>query len=143
VQFFQPLSARDKSAFLAKLSPCQVAAGEAVISQGDRGSTLYIVKRGAVEVCADGKVAASLTSGGYFGERALLTGEAAVATVTATEETELLCLSAADFESGTHARRTLLDTSTLGACAVWRQASPSTHRHVSDSAPPLAGRPSP
>jgi hypothetical protein len=45
---------------------------EVIFSQGDQGSTLFIIDRGEVEVLIDGRVVRKLTSGQIFGELGLL-----------------------------------------------------------------------
>lgn len=59
---------------------------EVVINEGDEGDKFYIVESGEFKVTkegVDGEVHDRLTSGDYFGERALLTNEARAATITA------------------------------------------------------------
>lgn len=57
--------------------------GEIIIRQGDTATAFYIVERGIVSVSKDGKVAAQLAAGQYFGEIGLLHGVPRTATVTA------------------------------------------------------------
>ena len=69
---------------------------------GDPGDIMYIIILGKVDICiytADGteQVVASLGSGDYFGEMALLTGETRSATVRAAEESEMFLLHKNDF----------------------------------------------
>jgi CRP-like cAMP-binding protein len=77
------------------------AAGEDIVRQGDAGETLYIIERGRVEVVVGGGSSEQrvnvLADGDYFGEMALLTGEARTATVRAVIPTEVYSLARADF----------------------------------------------
>lgn len=69
------------------------AAGEAVVRQGDQGSSLFVVVEGLLEVCrcheADSKPVrvVELQPGEFFGEMSLLTGALRSATVLAATET--------------------------------------------------------
>jgi F420-non-reducing hydrogenase small subunit len=71
--------------------------GEIIVSQGDRGDTMYIIQSGAVEVRQrqgdKDVVLALLEQGDFFGEMALLDDEPRSATVTALRRTRLLALS--------------------------------------------------
>lgn len=65
-------------------------AGRAIVTRGERGVALFVIISGKVEVCRDGKALAELSSGQFFGEMALLTGEPRQADVTALIETNCL-----------------------------------------------------
>jgi CRP-like cAMP-binding protein len=74
---------------------------EVIIREGERDTRLFVVLRGTVEVfkCYGDKQQRSLGKlgvGSYFGEMALLDGEARSATVVASSDCETLCL--ADFD---------------------------------------------
>jgi len=74
----------------------EAPAGEAIVRQGDRGGSLFVIVRGRVEVTLEGPPAralAHLTDGAFFGELALITDFPRSATVTAEEPTELLEIS--------------------------------------------------
>ena len=109
IALFDPLSAGERALLLEALRTRVVPAGEVVIRQGALNDTFYIVRSGAVNVTLDAEPAAAaapthvqtLRGGeptGYFGERSLLTSAPAVATVTASEESELLCLPKERFD---------------------------------------------
>jgi putative ABC transport system ATP-binding protein len=76
-------------------------AGAVVIRQGDPGDRFYVIRRGRAEVVIDDgegrRVVATVGTGDYFGERALISGEPRSATVTATEDLELYTLSKDEF----------------------------------------------
>ena len=80
-----------------KLETVRVDAGASVFRQGEPGDKLYIIERGKVAVIINGEQRASLGSGEYFGEIALLTNSPRNATVTALQPLELLQLRAEDF----------------------------------------------
>jgi len=71
---------------------------ECIFKMGDEGDRFYIVKSGEVSGTAKDGTTFSLTVGGFFGERALLTNEPRAATLTAkSKEVECLTLSREDF----------------------------------------------
>lgn len=70
------------------------APGEVIFSEGDASRDLYILLAGEVEVIQKGEKLASLTkSGAFFGEMALLLGQARSATLRAKEKVFLLKIS--------------------------------------------------
>ncbi len=78
------------------------AVGTEIIRQGEAGDKFYLIKQGTVDVVVDDRTAphrvATLTSGGFFGEAALLTGQPRNATVRAQEEVQLYVLDKGNFE---------------------------------------------
>ncbi len=78
--------------------------GESICRIGDPGDTMYIIISGTVDICvhgSDGKdeqVVATLGSGDYFGEMALLTGETRSASVITIESCEMFLLYQNDFD---------------------------------------------
>ena len=65
-------------------------AGDVVFNQGDSGDCFYIVHEGAASVRVNGVEVAKLSSGDYFGERALIHNEPRAASIVAS--TDLACL---------------------------------------------------
>ncbi|KAL3936089.1 MAG: hypothetical protein SGBAC_008522, partial [Bacillariaceae sp.] len=77
--------------------------GERIINKGDVGEVFYIMREGKVKVHDIGfgdstYIDQELNQGDYFGERALLTGDARSANVTAITNCTTLCLSRETFE---------------------------------------------
>ena len=66
--------------------------GERIINKGDKGDVLYIIKSGQVLVSTDSSTLL-MKDGEYFGEQALLTGQARAANVTADTQSTLMCVS--------------------------------------------------
>lgn len=97
VPFLSALPGPVEEKLAEKLVPVHVAAGEAVVTQGEEGDRFYLVRRGELEVAADGKPITRLGPGGYFGEIALLRRRPRAATVTALTDAELLALGRDDF----------------------------------------------
>jgi ATP-binding cassette subfamily B protein len=81
---------------LAELEPRDVAAGEAIVRQGDPPGPMFLIETGSVRVFREdaGKRAyvASMGAGDYFGEVAALSGVPRGATVEAVTDTRLLTL---------------------------------------------------
>jgi len=74
------------------------AAGEAIVREGDAGSSMFIVESGDVNiVLSNGQHLATTKAGGYFGEMSLLTGAARRATVTAVTDCALIEIGVAEF----------------------------------------------
>jgi MFS family permease len=73
------------------------AAGDVVIREGDPGDLFYAIESGEVEVTKDGRHVATLGSGDYFGEIALLRDVPRTATVIARSDTVLQALDRGTF----------------------------------------------
>jgi small-conductance mechanosensitive channel/CRP-like cAMP-binding protein len=70
-------------------------AGEAIVREGDPGSSLFVVARGRARVVhSSGRELATFSRGGYFGEMSLLTGQPRSANVLAVDECLVLELTA-------------------------------------------------
>jgi di/tricarboxylate transporter/CRP-like cAMP-binding protein len=100
---FAGLAREDLARVAGNLDEVGVAAGVAILRQGDPGDALYVVQSGAVEILhasEDGVVEriAILGPCECFGEIALFTGAPRTATVVALVDTSLLRLSKASCE---------------------------------------------
>ena len=94
VLIFAPLSG-EETRQLANASTIRVfAPGEAIVRQGETGKSMFIIHRGTVDVRLKNESEiinlGTLSEGDFFGEMGLFTGEPRSATVTATDETEVL-----------------------------------------------------
>jgi hypothetical protein len=69
-----------------------VPAGEMIFQKGDVGDSLYIIASGRVRVHDGDRTINNLFTGNVFGEMAVLDPEPRSASVTAIEDTQLLCL---------------------------------------------------
>jgi small-conductance mechanosensitive channel/CRP-like cAMP-binding protein len=103
-------------------------AGEAIVSEGDAGDSMFVLLRGEAAVTLSethGNVA-TLREGAFFGEMSLLTGDTRSATVTALTDCELLEVSADAF------RRVVLSDAAIvervAAAAETRRAELERHR---------------
>ena len=104
VPFFKHLAPDDFERVVDTLVPRTVLAGETIIRQGDRGTSLFLIARGvvAVLIAKQGRPperVASLHAGDFFGEMALLTAERRTATVRAITDCQLYELSKPDVDA--------------------------------------------
>jgi len=110
IPLFQGLVDDDLEALAARLSEKTLAAGAVVFSQGDQGSSMYVVRSGAVQVFLPGAapdaapvVLKDIRTGEYFGELALFDEKPRSASVRAVVETVLFELTREQL--GEHLRR--------------------------------------
>ncbi len=99
VPLFEPLPPIS----LEKLARSAVAetipAGTAVVTQGERGDTFYVIVDGSFDVSADDRMLRTLGPGGFFGEIALLRDVPRTATVSAATDAAVLAIRRVDFLS--------------------------------------------
>ena len=76
-----------------------VPSGAAVIVEGERGDTFYVVVGGSLEVSSGGRLLRTLGPGDFFGEIALLRDVPRTATVAAATDSEVLGIRRMDFLS--------------------------------------------
>jgi len=96
------LSDEELRLLIPEVTVQKFGAGEAIVRQGDKGDSIFIVRAGVVEVVAtnsDGNQIhiRDLSRPAFFGEMALMTGEPRTATVRARTDTELLELNREGF----------------------------------------------
>merc|ERR1719272_2111995 len=84
---------------VGKLRPWNFNAGDAVVTQGEVGDTLYIIERGTCEVIVNGNVIDTIGREDFFGELAVMYASKRSATVRARTEATLLSLSRDDLLS--------------------------------------------
>lgn len=91
------LTAEEEKTLAEMLQERRVDAGEALITQGEPGSALYVLREGSAEVLVEqGQQQLRLATGGpgaIFGEMTFLTGSPATATVRATAPSRFYVLS--------------------------------------------------
>ena len=98
---FSTLKESDRQELLGSFNLKTFESGDVVISEGDEGDSLFIIKSGKVEVTtggeSGGKVSlAQLKEGDFFGEVSLITGKKRTATISAVTPLELMELSKGD-----------------------------------------------
>jgi cAMP-dependent protein kinase regulator len=96
---FEVLTDEERAALVKEMELEQHAEGDVIITEGEPGSSMYVIAHGEVKVYtrgAGGKGAnvylAKLGEGDFFGEVSVLTGKPRTATITASQPTELLRL---------------------------------------------------
>jgi hypothetical protein len=92
VGLFAPLGAPALEALARQLGSLEVAAGTAVIREGEPDDLFYVISSGEVEVSSGGRLLRQLGRGEGFGELALLLDLPRTADVVATAETSLYSL---------------------------------------------------
>jgi small-conductance mechanosensitive channel/CRP-like cAMP-binding protein len=102
VDFLRELSDDEMRILAGAVRVHQFGAGEALVREGDSGDTFYIIRRGVVDVTARGADGKSihlteLTRPAFFGEMALMTGEARNATIRARTDVEVLEMNRGGF----------------------------------------------
>lgn len=95
IEIFAPLSAEEKESVARSAIKSLYAPGELILRRGEAGDSMFVIRRGKVEVRlpsidGNGHQVAELEGGNYFGEMALLTGEPRNADVVALTEVETL-----------------------------------------------------
>jgi small-conductance mechanosensitive channel/CRP-like cAMP-binding protein len=92
VDVFRALDAEKIDRLARRLRMVIFGPGEVILRQGDPGDSLYVVRSGQVVVQigfhGGPKTVATLTTGQFFGEMSLMTGESRSATVVARNDVE-------------------------------------------------------
>lgn len=83
---------------IKSINLCTYTDNEVICRQFTPGSSMFIILSGEVKFTIDGEYVRSLSSGSYFGERALLTHSNRTATATSKNSTSLLVISRDIFE---------------------------------------------
>ena len=95
--FFEVLGDEERQALVAEMELEQHDEGHVIISEGQPGTSMYVIASGEVKVFTTGKdnkpvYLAKLGEGDFFGEVSVLTGKPRTATITASQPTSLLRL---------------------------------------------------
>lgn len=104
IPLFDTLATEDLEALASRMTQRPYKSGETVFRQGDKGSSMYVVLSGAVQIFLPGNgpdqprvVLKDLRTGEYFGELSLFDDKPRSASVEATVDTILLELTRDDF----------------------------------------------
>ena len=97
VPLFAPLPVAAVENLALRLDPVAVAAGEAVITQGEQGDRFFVIDDGRFEVQIDGRHIREEGPGEFFGEIALLQEVPRTATVRALADGTLYALDSDEF----------------------------------------------
>ncbi|MDD2929883.1 MAG: cation:proton antiporter [Sideroxydans sp.] len=103
VPFFRELTVADFAEITPSLKQRNMAENEDIVTQGEAGDALYLIARGVVRVLhhegdEEEHALSTLVAGDFFGEQALLHGEARNATCRAVTPCTLYQLHRDDFE---------------------------------------------
>jgi ATP-binding cassette subfamily B protein len=101
--FLEALKPQEITSLLDQLTEKEFAADTTVLNEGDAGDFMYIVRSGQLKVERQSNGSQQfvryLREGEYFGEWALMTGEARSATVTTLSDTRCFSLSRDHFDA--------------------------------------------
>ena len=94
---FEVLSDEEREALVREMELEEHDEGSMIITEGQTGSSMYVIARGEVKVYTRGRdggtvYLAKLGEGEFFGEVSVLTGKPRTATITASQPTQLLRL---------------------------------------------------
>jgi CRP-like cAMP-binding protein len=81
----------------------RVPSGRILCTEGEPGQEFFVVEQGEAAVTVGGSPVATLGAGDFFGELALLDGQARAATVTAGTDMLVLVLTASEFDGALQA----------------------------------------
>jgi CRP-like cAMP-binding protein len=99
VPLFAQCSKRELAEIAALADELSLPAGRKLAAEGAAGHEFVVIAEGAAEVKRRGRVVNRLRAGDFLGEIALVTGQKRTATVTTTEPSRLLVLTAPAFRS--------------------------------------------
>ena len=97
VPLFGSLSAAELAELATRFEVKEIGPGVRLAGEGATASSFFVLCRGGATVTAGGEEIASLGSGDFFGEIALLGHGRRTATVTTTSPTRVLVLFGNDF----------------------------------------------
>ena len=128
VDIFAPLSAAQRLELTDAAHPALYAQGEVIVREGDRGSSMFVVRTGeaSLKLADGGDEIAHFRHGDFFGEMSLLTGEPRTATVTAATDCELLEIGADAFRRVALADPAVVERVTSAVSS--RRSDLETHR---------------
>ncbi len=99
VPLFERCSKRELAEIASLADELSLPAGRKLAAEGASGHEFVVIVEGAAEVKRRGRVVNRLGRGDFLGEIALVTGQKRTATVTTTEPSRLLVLTAPAFRT--------------------------------------------
>jgi small-conductance mechanosensitive channel/CRP-like cAMP-binding protein len=154
VPVFVPLEAAELQALAHECEQISFGRGERIVHQGEPGDAMYVILDGtAIVTITDSpgseREVARLSRGEFFGEMALLTGEARSASVSAVDDISVIVVHKSALESMLHKRPALaqemaeiVEARRQGLRAVrdLQQAEPAKQAAVKQGAGELVSR---
>jgi CRP-like cAMP-binding protein len=98
VWLFERCTKKELEALAALSTPADLEAGKVLATQGEQGDQFFVIVSGKAEATREGVAIGTLGPGSFFGEMSLLERLPRVATVTTTEPTTVLVLTARAFD---------------------------------------------
>ena len=98
VWLFERCSKKELQALAELATPIDLKVGKVLATQGEDGKEFFVVVSGKADATREGVAIGTLGPGSFFGEMALLERAPRVATVTTTEPTTVLVLTAKAFD---------------------------------------------
>jgi len=101
VEILQNMDHYERSKMADAVKEKKIKSGETIIKQGEAGEIFYILVEGEAKATLDSDPSVSVkgyTSGDYFGERALLSGEPRAANVIAESDLKVITLDRKSFK---------------------------------------------
>jgi small-conductance mechanosensitive channel/CRP-like cAMP-binding protein len=139
IDLFSPLSQEARLALSRAGQEHLFGAGEAVVRQGDAGSSMFVILAGRVRIVIEpsGQEVATIDEGGFLGEMSMLTGDPRTATARAVGDVRVLEIPAERFRlialehpglidhisRTVAARRSALDSARAAATAATQPAA--------------------
>ena len=94
VPLLRPLESEQKDKLAANLVTAKYKPGDKIVTEGETGQFLYIIREGTVSIQKGNQEIARCVTGNYFGDQALLYNALRTATCVAVEgEVKCVCLS--------------------------------------------------
>ena len=97
IPIFAPMPTASVELLARGVGRRRVAAGETILREGEDSHHFFVIESGRVEVTRAGEVLREEGPGEFFGEIGLLRDVPRTATVTATEDTDLVTVARDDF----------------------------------------------
>lgn len=128
VGVFEHVEPADIDALAAIATEVEFPAGRTIARQGEPGNGLFIIAAGSVDIVRDGERLATLGTGEWFGELAVLARAPRVASAVAAEPTTCLAIAAWDTEQ-LLLERPALAVAMLRSLAIRMRDVTEDHRH--------------
>jgi CRP/FNR family transcriptional regulator, cyclic AMP receptor protein len=128
VPMFSACRTRELTHIANMVERVEVKEGDVLVKEGTRTREFFIVMEGDANVSRRGRMLASLGTGSYFGELALLDPSPRNATVTMTTDGQVLVLTQRDFFSLIHDVPTLVKALLTGLAKRVHELDPSPVR---------------